>query len=352
QNFIGELLAACVSSGVDTQAADVALPLLDEAAAALVPVTQPVDTLSEDEETRSDAFREGVVADLNTALQQGVRPVYMHKTALPSASEQDASLLRPATFMPHLQLARALCSNDTIVAALITSPLWLPVSGAEGGSAEGGDAPPVAITGQRMQTASFLGRVLCLGPTRTDVGRLPADMDDSSAGGARDALDLLASLPHAEAEAEVDVSSVGVVGVPKLLPLPLTADQVRDARRTTQEVLARATKEVQAGFADYMSEVRALVETIMRRKGRDAVFSWVGTLLDTNTLRTSTAYSSLQRTPQLMQLSSPALMGNVTRLFVALCMPFADPCDPKATKLDLRFFTASAAIANGNGGGR
>lgn len=154
----------------------------------------------------------------------------------------------------------------------------------------------------------------------------------------------------------VSVGSMGAGAVARLpsLTLPGAASAAGGAGSVggaTASEAATATASASAGAP--ASVVSASISAASGRffRGREALFAWMGLLLDANAARTQTAYATFHATPALVAgVSHPALLFNAARAFVKLCAPFLDPSARRAADLDIRYFSRS--VTNGAGGGR
>jgi len=232
-----------------------------------------------------------------------------------------------------------------------------------------------ATAGTVLERDTLLGRVFSLGPQRGDFAVPAALVDGSSSGGTVDLITELAQLPKAgigdEASSEEEEDGMAAAlaaslmgpggaagatgfGVAGLLPLALAVPAVAPSRRTAVvKVLQEVRSNLRTGAATHRALLRSVLDVLLMKGGapaRAAVFDWVGAVLDANAERTRMVFTHLHDTPAVSSLSSVGLLSNIAVCMMGLCDKFWEPTDPKAGRIDVRYF--SSVVPNGDGGGR
>jgi hypothetical protein len=306
-----------------------------------------------------------------------------------AASVPPPSLLRPDSFLPLLSLLSQLTRQGDLVKALVSDPAYgwgadvvaaAQVAGAAAATGTASGPPPAGATGKDVERRTFLGQLLSLGPQEDDYrggpsssGSGPAAVnaaddlltgwlnttrkgdgsdgqaaprgvgdEDTDDGVARDNSAVLVQVGAAAAKA----------GLARMLPpLATSPAELEVARKRYTSALEATQTALRNGGAAFLGYACGIVDNIVKKGGKDAVFNWVGGLYDANGARTMSAYEWAQPSPAITGLSSSALLFNASRAMLALCEPFlGDPCSPKTARIDLRY--VSNTVPNGSGGGR
>lgn len=332
-----------------------------------------------------------------------------------SPSFAGPTLLRQESFVPYLKAVDALCSHTDIIHLLLDdgncgwgwsllglqnplSPSLSPQQQQQAGGVSAAPAPssssaaaagpsasavekPSLPRGRDIETKTFLGRLLGLGPQKSDFvtvtgddliqqstelelqlrangvgdGRGGGGDNDDEAGGAGDG-DGGGGGGGTGASADAAASSQQQqkVGVHRLLPPVAPQAEIAARRQAVSAQLEAVNKQIREGAALHASYCRSIVAKMVKAKGgsgREAVFGWVGRLIDCNVVRTQDVWASCRRNPQTTALSTGALIYNATMAMLSLCQPFLDPTTPLSSRIDPRYLSAHNTV-NGNCGGR
>ena len=307
------------------------------------------------------------------------------------------TLLRPETFEPLLRLLAELTSHNELVKALTSDPAFgwgadVITAACEAGAlaGEGKPVPDSAPSGKTVQYRTFLGQLLCLGPQPSDYRQGDGGGSSSSNSGdlirgyldisrrdKEDGRDYL--LPHpdfgrgggpsAEADTDEKVAAVNAaayqasllrnpagrgepVGIAKALPPQLTSPvELEAARKHVLSQIDAVQTALRQGMARHASYAVQIVEQLVKRGAKEAVFAWVGALLDANVARTTSAYEMVTGGgARTAKLSNGSLLATTGKALLHLCTPFLDPSSTRTARIDIRY--VSTTVPNGKGGGR
>lgn len=323
-------------------------------------------------------FRERLQAEL--AFASGLRDSMPESPFVIPSKETYPTLMNVKSFVPQFRALNALLNFTDIIQLLFDDPNagWghsvLKTNQESNSSSQSSSSAlpnDISATGRTLETETFLGRVLSLGPQRSDfliAGRdLIAELAKLPSTGARDGEDggddnedgdegVIAQGGAAfSAGSDTSMSSSTIFGLSRVLPPRLSEEEIKLKRNEVTGVLNSIVATLREGNAIYISHARVIIKRIAVSKtkvGRENLFAWMGKLIDANNLRNQMAFAQIASgVPALLTLSSGTLISNAALTMIALCEPFIEPSDPKSCKIDLRYVSAFGA-PNGNGGGR
>ena len=338
-------------------------------------------------------------------------PLARSAAAGPRITSPDIPALRALSRVFEIRDVVLAAVKPPTLAALQGSVSWVDVWGwghslllpLQRGASSTGDAPSyaparsprvaAATTGSDIERGTFLGRLFALGATREDYtlpsgedlvlarlqlaiateearSRVESTTDDDDDVPDGDALTVplegfgfrpgcgAASDGMAAVRGGVPIAPEGPPSLSRLLPPQVSGPRITALRRCVEKSIRDVNFSVMGGVSQREPYVRAIFERLVRApggSGRDAVFSWFGSVLDANAPRSTLAFTGAHDTPATSSLSSGSMLAAATAAMLALTRPFSDPAAPASARIDPRFIAAPTCFggaANGGGGGR
>jgi len=316
------------------------------------------------------SFRERLQAEL--AFASGSRSKMPESPFSLPLRESYPTLLNVKSFVPQFRALDSLFNFTDIIQLLFDDPKagWgHAVLNQETMSLPPSTAPSneLPITGRTLELETFLGRILSLGPQRSDyliagkdfiaeLAKMPsAGLGNGEDDDDNDDHDPDGGPSYHSVGNDTSMSLSTTFGISRLLPPRMSKEEIKSKRNELTGVLNSIVATLREGNSIYIGLASALVKKIAASKskvGRENLFAWMGKLIDANNLRNQMAFAQIASgVPALSTLSSGSLISNAALAMIALCDPFLDPTDPKSSKIDLRYVSAFGA-PNGNGGGR
>jgi hypothetical protein len=317
-------------------------------------------------------FGERLQAEL--AFASGMRESMPPSPFVIPANEPFPTLLQVSSFVPQFRALETLLSFTEIVNLLFDDPkagwghnVLNPQTPSRSSSSLTSSSQSLTPTGKSLEMETFLGRVLSLGPQRSDylisgrdiiaeLAKLPSasngeggeeedendETDDFNGGAVLSSRDTL-------------MTSSTVAGISRILPSRMSPEELHAKKNELTGILNSIVSTLRQGNAILVEHAGIVVSRLAQSKakaGRENLFAWMGKLIEANSHRNQMAFTQIASgVPALLTLSSGTLISNASFAMISLCQPFIDPTDPKSSKIDIRYVSAFGA-PNGNGGGR